>query len=169
MVPVSDMNRSPAAKQSFILMIEPLQPIQIMEVPGERSMFSVDLKGIKCLVTSCVPSCLEGRQRSILKPPQERAGIIDAHLFHFTGQIVLPLLDKCFGYGRDGIHFTIQPDCRVNAVSQQIARYPAAGHVDGNPPHPRTTLWHIGRDRPILEEFCPIVKDSTEFARREDL
>src|SRR5271166_7007916 len=101
MIPVRDMDRSPAAEQSFIPVIEPLQSMQVMEIPGERSMFPVDLECIKCLMTTRVPSCLEGRQRSILKPRQERAGVIDAHLLLFTGQILLPLLDERFRYGRD--------------------------------------------------------------------
>src|SRR4029077_16640904 len=41
MISVRDMDRSPAAKGTFIPVIEPLQPMQIMEIPGERAVFAV--------------------------------------------------------------------------------------------------------------------------------
>ena len=85
MIPIRDMNRSPTAEQSFVLVIEPLQPMQIMKIPGERSMFPVDLERIKRLMTPGVPGRLEGRQRSILKPARNALASSIPTRLHFAG------------------------------------------------------------------------------------
>jgi len=70
-------------------------------------MFAIDFECIERLVASGVPRRLECSQRSILKPSQKRAGVIDSDLFRFSGQVVFPLLDECLSHCRDGIYFAI--------------------------------------------------------------
>src|SRR5215469_617896 len=115
-----------------------------MEVPGERPMFAVDFQRIKCLMTPRIPGCLEGGQRSVPKPRQECAGVIDPHLLFFAGQLMFPLLDESLGNRRDRIDFAVQPDGRVDTVSQQITCHTASGHVYIQAPTSRTTLWYLG-------------------------
>src|SRR5258707_8925758 len=97
MIAIGDMNGSPAAQRSFILVIEPLQPVQIMQIPSEGALLTIDLKSVKGLVATRVPGRLERRQRSILKSSQERARVVDPNLFHFASQVVFPLFNECFG------------------------------------------------------------------------
>src|SRR6516162_8565174 len=60
MLSVRNMDRSPAAERAFVLVVEPLQPVQIVQIPGERSMFAIDLQGIKRLMAPRIAGCLEG-------------------------------------------------------------------------------------------------------------
>ncbi len=55
-VAVGHMNGMPAANQGIILMVEVFEPMQVMEIPLNRSVLTVDLKRIQSLMASCVSS-----------------------------------------------------------------------------------------------------------------
>src|SRR6516225_520955 len=110
-------------------MVEPLQPMQIVQIPCERSVFAVDLEGVEGLMTAGVTGSFEGRQRSVLESGQECTSVIDPNLLLFAGQIVFALLYKGFGDRRHRVHFAVDPDSGVDAMSQQITGYTAPGHI----------------------------------------
>ena len=49
MIAVTHVNISPAAQPSFITMIEPLNAVQIMQIPHRRPVFSIDFERIQRL------------------------------------------------------------------------------------------------------------------------
>ena len=51
---VGHMDRPPAAKFPLITVVEILQPMQIVQIPGDRSVFAVDFKGVESLVAAGV-------------------------------------------------------------------------------------------------------------------
>src|ERR1700733_1719003 len=94
MIAVGDVQAPPAAQLPFILMIVVLQPVQVVQVPGNRSMFAVDLERVESLVPAGIARSLKSSQRSVLKARQEQTGIVDSYRFRLARQVVLPALDK---------------------------------------------------------------------------
>src|SRR5262245_11510025 len=116
MLAVGDVNAAPAAERPLGPVIEPLQSMQIVQVPLDRSLLAVDLESVEGLVAAGIARGFEQPKRAILEAAEERAGIIDAYLFHLAREVVLPLLDKRLGHGRDIRDAAVQPDRRINAV-----------------------------------------------------
>src|ERR1051325_4896590 len=54
MVAVADVDAAPAAQASFVAMLEVLQPVQIVQVPGNGSVLAVDLESVEGLVAAGV-------------------------------------------------------------------------------------------------------------------
>src|SRR5882724_1809672 len=99
MIAVTYMDRTPAADDALIAMIEIVEAMQIMQVPGYRGMLAVDLKGVESLVAAGIAGGFEDRQRAVLESCQKGAGVVDADFFHFARQIVLAFLNKRFRHG----------------------------------------------------------------------
>src|ERR1700722_10761340 len=77
MVAVRDVEGAPAPQFTFVAMVKVLQPMQIMEIPGNGSIFAINFKSIKRLVAARVTGGLEGGQRAVVETSQERAGVVD--------------------------------------------------------------------------------------------
>ena len=81
MVAVGDVDRSPAAQRAFVAVVEVLQAVQVVQVPGDRGVLAVDLE-------ACTAPCGRGRSGStsnvasepLLEARQEGAGVVDADL-----------------------------------------------------------------------------------------
>ena len=86
---------------AFVAMIEPLQAMQIVQVPARRRVLAVDLERVERLVAARVARRLEQRQRSVLEPAQERARIVDPDRLDLSGQRVRALLDEGLGHRGD--------------------------------------------------------------------
>ena len=56
-----------------------------MQIPCDRGVLAVDLKRVECLVPTGITCGFKGRQGTIAETGQERTGIVNAHLLHFTG------------------------------------------------------------------------------------
>src|SRR5437868_1429272 len=121
MIAVGDVDAAPAADDALVTMIEILQPVQVVQVPFDRGMFTVDLERIERLVAAGIPSRLEQAERAIAKTAHESTGIVDADLFHLASEIVLAFLDKGFGHGGKRGDFAVEPERGVNTVGKQIA------------------------------------------------
>src|SRR5260221_7035087 len=78
LVAVGDVDVSPATDPALVAVIEPLEPVQIVEIPGGGRALAVDLERVERLVASRVARRLECRERSILKAAEKRAGVVDA-------------------------------------------------------------------------------------------
>src|SRR6266436_5926175 len=93
MIAIRDVQRSPTAHASFVAMIKILQAVQIMQVPENRSMFAVDFESIQGLVPTRITSRFKGGEGPVVKPGEESASIVDAHLLHFAGEVMFAFLD----------------------------------------------------------------------------
>jgi hypothetical protein len=102
--------------------IEVLEPVQIVQVPGDRGVLAVDFEGVQGLVAAGVPRGLERGQRAVAEPGQERAGVVDPHLLDLAGERVFAFLMKVSVMALTVRDAAVQPDGRVDAVGQQIAR-----------------------------------------------
>src|SRR5713226_668169 len=134
MIAVTYMNRAPAANDALIAMIKIVEAMQIVQVPGYRGMLAVDLKGVESLMAAGIARGFEDRQRAVLESCQKGAGVVDADFFHFARQIVLAFLDKGFGHGVHRSDAAVEPESRVDAVSEEVAGDAAAGGRDVQPP-----------------------------------
>src|SRR5579863_9102110 len=76
MVAISDVNAPPAAQAPFIAMIEPLQTMQIVQIPDRRRVFAIDFERVQRLVSARVSRGFKRRERSIFEAPQKRADIV---------------------------------------------------------------------------------------------
>ena len=98
MIAIGNVDAAPAAQPPLVAVIEPLQPVQIVQIPGGRGMLTIDLERVQRLVPARVPRRLERRQRSVLEPGQKRTRIVDTDRFDLSSQRVLPLLDERLGH-----------------------------------------------------------------------
>src|SRR2546421_1084021 len=162
MVAIANVDGPPAAQHAFIAMIEVLEPVQIVKVPKNGGIFAVDLEGIEGLMSARVTGRFERRQRAVPEARQESAGVVDANLFHFAGEVVLALLDEGLGHGAYFVNRAIQPDRGIDAVSQQITRDPRARGLDVQAPETGATLRQFRADGPVLKELRAVVEDAPQ-------
>ena len=144
-------------------MIEVAESMQVMQVPGDRCVLTVDLKGVQRLVASCVTGGLERSQGSILEATHEGTGIINAHLLDFASERMNAFLDERFRHGTHILNTAVEPEGGINTVSQQIAGDTAAGCIDIESPERFTTLRQFGPFGPA-SEYRHIADQST-FAK----
>ena len=85
MISVGDVDGSPGIQRLLVFVFEPLQPVHIVKVPGDRSEFPVDLESVQRFVAPRVPACLEDSERTIFEPCYCRASVIYSYIFHFPG------------------------------------------------------------------------------------
>src|SRR5262245_50707595 len=169
MLPVGDVNAAPAAQRTFVAVIEPLQPMQVVQIPLDRRLFAVDLKRVQRFVPAGVARAFEQAERAVAEMAQERASIIDADLLDFARQVVFPLFDERLGHRRDAFNSVVEPDRRVDAVGEQIACHAATGSRDIQPPQRRAALRQVRADRPVLQKVSSVMKNLSEFAAVDDL
>ncbi len=55
MVAIGNMDGAPSTKWAFILVIEPLQSMEIVKVPCDGAVFTIDLKCVEGLVATGIP------------------------------------------------------------------------------------------------------------------
>src|SRR5262249_4942954 len=65
MVAVGDMDRTPAAHNALVAVVEVLQPVQVVQVPEDRGMFAVDFERVQRFVAAGVAGRFERRQGAI--------------------------------------------------------------------------------------------------------
>src|ERR1043166_2566843 len=120
MFAIGDVDRAPAAQPAFIAIIEVLQAVEIVQIPENGSAFAVNLKSVEGFVATRITGEFESCERTVVQTGQERAGVIDAHLFNFAGEVVFPFLNECLGHGRDGVDFAIEPNSSIDAMRQEV-------------------------------------------------
>src|SRR5580704_1167385 len=81
MVPVRDVQVSPAADLAFIAVVEILQPVKIVQIPHYGGVFAVNFECVKRLVSAGITRSLKRGQRSVLKACQEQTCVVDADGF----------------------------------------------------------------------------------------
>src|SRR5262245_53749492 len=156
---VGDMDRTPATQLAFVFMIEVFEPVQVMQIPLDRRLLSVDLECVKRLVPSGVASGFKQAERSVRKPAEKRARVIDSDRLDLTRKRMSSLLNKCFGHCGDVSDAAIQPDRGVDAMREQVTGNAAAGGLHVEPPETGAALREVGGNRPILQEVCAVMKD----------
>ena len=90
-------------------MIEIREPMQIVQIPGNRRMLAVDLERIQSLVAARVAGRFERRQRAVMEPGQECAGVVDMNVLDLAGEGMLATLHKSLGRPRDTVDRTVEP------------------------------------------------------------
>src|SRR4051812_38915504 len=78
MISVSDMDRAPPTYPAFILVLEVLKPMEVVQIPKNRGVFTIDFKSIESFVSARITGGSKCRQGAILKTCQESAGIVDS-------------------------------------------------------------------------------------------
>src|SRR5664279_2503933 len=124
-------------------MIKILQAVQIMQIPGDRSMLTIDLECIECLVATGVTRRFEICQRTVREAREKQARIINTHLLGLAGDIMVPFLDENLSQPGNLVNSAIQPKCGVNAVRQQISSDTTAGHAHIEAPKPLPALRQV--------------------------
>ena len=162
LIAVGHVDVAPSAHAPLVLVIEVLDSMQIVKIPGRGGMLAVDLERVERLVPARIPCRLERRERSVLEARQKCARIVDPHRLDLAREVVFALLDERL---RHRAHFrdrTVQPHRRVDVVRQQIAGDAASRDRDVEPPQPFAALRQVARDRPVLQKLRAIVKDPSE-------
>src|SRR5215471_799290 len=59
MIAIGDMQAAPSAQLALIAMIEPLQAMEIVQVPRDRCVLTVDLQGVQSLMAARITCRLE--------------------------------------------------------------------------------------------------------------
>ena len=114
---------------ALVAVIEILQPVQVVQVPGDRGVLAVDLERVERLVAARVAGRLESGQRAVGEARQEQAGVVDPDRLDLAGQGVLPLLDEGLGRRGDVVDAAVEPHRGVDAMGQQVAGHAAAGNA----------------------------------------
>ena len=116
MIAVGDMHAAPAPQRPLVAVIEPLHPVQIVQIPARRRVLAVDLERVEGLVAARVASRLEQRERPVLEAPEKRARIVDSDRLEASGQRVFSFLDERLGHRGHVSDRAVQPERRVDAV-----------------------------------------------------
>src|SRR5689334_6332866 len=132
-------------------------------------MFAVDLERVEGLVPARVASRFEGGEGAILESGQERAGVVDADLLDFAGEVVFALFDKGLSHRADFVDGTVHPDGGINAMRQQIAGHARASRLQVQAPERGAALGQLRADGPILEKLRSIMKDAAQPALIDQL
>ena len=122
-------------------------------------MFTIDFKGVKRLVTPGVTGGFKQTQRTIGETAEKCTGIIDAHRFNLAGQIMFSLFDECFRHRRDIRYGTIDPECGINTVCQQVASDSGTGGIDVQTPE---TCPGASAYRPVLQKIRTVMKNPAQ-------
>ncbi len=164
LVSVGDMDAAPASHDGLIVVIEVLQAVQVVQVPGDAGVFAVDFQGIEGLVATCIAGRLEESERAVIEVAEERASVVDVDGGFFSGLDVGSFFDERFGHCADIVDRTVDPKSRVDAVGQKVARHTASGRFGIESPCRRSTLGNIGVDGPVLEKVGSVVEDASELS-----
>jgi len=162
---VGHVDRLPAARSTFaFLIVEDLEPMQVVQVPGDRHVLAVDLEGVQGLVPASVAGRFERRQRAVMEPAHEGAGVVDPDFLDLARQHVLAFFNERLGHGGEVVDRPVEPERGVDAVGEEISRDagPGRGHIET--PKPLTALGQIRLDGPVLQELGPVVEDLAELA-----
>ena len=95
--------------------------MQVVQVPENRRVLAINFKRVECFVAARVARRFKRRQRSVREPREKSAGVIDADLLDFAGEVVLALSDKRFRHGVDFVDGAVKPHRRVDAVREKVA------------------------------------------------
>src|SRR5258707_15067307 len=87
LVAVGDVDGTPPAQAALVAMLEILQAVQVVQIPADGGVFAVYLEGIEGLMSPRITGGFKCRQRAVLESRQERAGVVNAYLFDFAGEV----------------------------------------------------------------------------------
>ncbi len=162
MIAIADVDRAPTAELALVLVVEPLQPVKIMQVPLDRGVLTVDLEGVQRLVPAGIAGGFEEPEGTVVEMTKEGAGVIDADLLYFAGELVFAFLDERLGHGVDVLDSAVEPQRGIDAMGQQVAGHPGAGGFDVETPEGGAALRQVGADGPVLQEIGAVVEDLSE-------
>jgi hypothetical protein len=143
-------------------MIEVLEAMKVVEIPGNRGVFAIDLEGVERLVAAGITGGLEGRQRTVGEPGQERAGIVDPDLFDLAGELWTRSLTKVSVMALT----ESMPPLSQRAVSMQWASRSPVTPLPAaltSRRHRASPPWgNSFGDGPVLEELGAVMEDPAE-------
>src|SRR5258708_18351191 len=140
MIAIGNVDAAPTAKTSFAAVLERLQAMQIMKVPTDGGVFTIDFEGIERLVAAGVASGFERCERAVLEAGEKGAGIVNPDPLDFAGEVMFAFFNERFGHGVDFGDAAIKPDRGVISVRQPVARDPAARTFEVQTPKPGPAL-----------------------------
>jgi len=132
-------------------------------------VLAIDFERVQRLVSASIPRRLEQSERAVVEVAQERTSIVDADFLDLARCGVRSFLDEGLGHRRDVGDSAVEPDRRVDAVRQQVARYAAAGRRDVQSPQPVAASRPVGGDRPVLQKVGAVVEDAAELSLVDQL
>ena len=54
MITIGNMDRTPATQRPLVLIVKPLQTVQVVQIPCDAAVFAIDFKSIEGLVATSV-------------------------------------------------------------------------------------------------------------------
>src|SRR4051812_48458699 len=134
MFAIGHVNAPPPAQTPLVLIVEELQPVQVMQIPANRTELAVDFKCVESFMSPRISSSLKCREGTVSEACQERARILNPHRFFLSRQAMLASLNERLCHGGDFVHWSVQPNSCIDVVCQQISRYTASRHTHVQPP-----------------------------------
>ena len=166
MIAVGDVERAPAAQPALVAVIEILQPVQIVQIPGDRGVLAVDLERVERLVAAGVAGRLEGGERAVGEAGEKRAA---SSMPTFS---TLPVR-VCW---RSLMKVSVMPQTSSMAPLSHIAVSMQWASRSPVTPLPATltsrrqsacaALRQVLGDRPVLQELGAVVKDACRACPR---
>src|SRR3954468_5831839 len=114
LITIRNVHAAPTTDDRLVAMIEIVEAVKIVQVPGDGGVGAIYFECIERLWTACVGSGFEDGERAVLESAEEGACIVDADGFDFARFGVLALLDECFGHRGDALDGAVEPESRVD-------------------------------------------------------
>jgi hypothetical protein len=86
-VAVGDVDGAPAADDGFVAVVEPVEAVEVVEVPLDGGVFAVDFEGVEGFVAAGVAGGFEGGEGAVVEAGEEGAGVVDADGFDLAGEV----------------------------------------------------------------------------------
>ena len=87
-VAVCDVYAAPAARGRLVAVIEELQTVEVMQIPADGGVGTIDLQRVQGFVAAGVPGGFKQTERAIVEVTMEDAGVVDSDfLFLASGGV----------------------------------------------------------------------------------
>ena len=168
-VAVGDVHAAPAAGVGVVAVIEKLESVEVVQIPADGGVGTVDFKRVQRLVAARVSGGFEQAERAVLKMAVKKAGVVDGDFLFLTGGGVDALFDERLGNGGHVGDAAVEPNGGVDAVREQVAGDATAGGRGVQAPETFAALGEIGTNGPVLQEVGAVMKNLAELAAVDNL
>lgn len=168
-IAIGDVDAGPATGLAGDVVVEVGETIEIVEVPGEGFVVTVDLESFEGLVAAGVARGFEDGGGAIFEAGEESAGVVDGDGVDFAGFLVHAFLDEGFRHGRNAHDVAVDPAGAVDVVGKKIAGDAGTGGGGIETPEGSASLGKVFGHRPVLQEIRAVVVDATEISTVDDL
>jgi len=162
------VNAGPTAGFSRDAVVEVGEAVEVVEVPGEGFVLSVNLESFVGLMAAGVSGGLEDGEGTVFEASEEGAGVVDGDGVLFAGFLVDAFFDEGLGHGGDAGDVSVDPAGAVDVVSEEVAGYTGSCGGGVETPEGGSALWKFFGHGPVLKEVGAVVVDTAEFSGVDD-